>query len=70
MTNEINVCTRTPGFLPKLIFSSKRLEVSTRPNGAIRLDWTSGLSDTEELDRDEVVRLIAKLAKWQAEDAK
>lgn len=61
------VGTRTPGFLPKLIFSSRRLEVSTRPDGAIRLDWTSGLSDTEELDAAEVARLIGKLTKWQQE---
>ena len=53
-------------FLPKLIFSSGRLEVSTRPDGAIRLDWV-GDTHNDELDRDEVSRLVAKLHKWQRE---
>lgn len=61
--------TRTPGFLPKLIFSTQRLEVSTRPGCAIRLDWI-GATGTEELDASEVARLIGKLTKWQTENVR
>lgn len=55
-------------FVPKLIFSSRRLEVSTRPDGAVRLDWIGAIS-TDELDPSEVTRLVEKLTKWQQEAA-
>lgn len=55
-------------FVPKLIFSTPRIEVSTRPDGAVRLDWISEFK-TDVLSRDEVDRLVKKLTKWQEESA-
>lgn len=60
--------SRTPEFLPKLIFSSQRLEVSTLPSGAVRLDWIGALNK-DELDPEETARLIQKLTDWQRESA-
>ena len=61
------VGARTPGFLPKLIYSSPRgrIEVSTRPDGAVRFDMVAGT--TEELDAGEVLRLIDRLHRWELE---
>ncbi len=54
-------------FVPKLIFASAsgRTEVSTRPDGAIRIDLISAHKD--EITPDEVSRLIARLNAWQEE---
>lgn len=53
-------------FVPKLIFASKsgRTEISTRPNGAIRIDLVA--KNTDQLAPDEVARLIERLTAWQA----
>ncbi len=54
-------------FTPKLIYSSPRgrFEVSTRPDGGIRIDHVAGSND--ELDAGEVMRLMDRLHSWLIE---
>lgn len=54
-------------FVPKLVYSSPRgrFEVSTRPDGGVRIDNVVGSSD--ELDAGEVMRLMDRMHQWQLE---